>query len=164
MDGMMSVPLTFPEIVENYDMACSTASAKYDKLAISTRVEVESVLAGRDASESDLRASFLRALSFSIPPPTFYRNYCPSAHPNSGLIFGVPLVDLGTNQDNVSKVMKICMEEVEKRGLDTKGIYSVSSESCMHWESVFSFTERIFTQCTSTRGQLNSPPKTSLKS
>src|ERR1700677_5188203 len=71
MHGMMSVPSwTFPEIVENFDMARSTASAKYDNLAISTRVEVEKVLAGRDTSESDLRASFRRAFSFSIPPPT----------------------------------------------------------------------------------------------
>jgi hypothetical protein len=130
MDGMMSVPLTVPDIVENFDIVCSTTSAKYESLAISTRVEVEKVLARKDTSESDLRASFRHALSFSIPPPTFYRNYCPGAH--SDLIFGTPLVDLVTNQDNVSKVMRLCMEEVEKRGLDTKGIYSVS-QSCMCW-------------------------------
>jgi hypothetical protein len=122
--------IDLPEIVENFDMACSTASAKYNNLAISTRVEVEKVLARRDTSESDLRASFRRALSFSIPPPTFYRNYCPGAH--SDFDFRCPLVDLETNQDNVPKVMRICMEEVEKRGLDTKGIYSVS-QSCMYW-------------------------------
>jgi hypothetical protein len=115
MDGIMSVPLTSPEIVENFDMLCRTASAKYDSSAIGTRVEVEKVLARRDTSESVLRTSFRRALSFSIPPPTFYRNYCPGAHSDSGLIFGVPLVDLETDQDNVPKVMSICMEEVEKR-------------------------------------------------
>ena len=83
-----------------------------------------------DTSESDLRASFRRALSFSIPPTTFYRNYYPGARPESipesGMIFGVPVVDVETNHDNVPKVMRICMEEVEKRGLDEKGIYSVS--------------------------------------
>jgi len=42
------------------------------------------------------------------------------------LIFGVPLVDVETNEDNVPKVMRMCIEEVEKRGLDTKGIYLVS--------------------------------------
>ena len=107
-------------------MARSTASAKYNNVAMSTRVEVEKALAGRDTSESDLRASFRRAFSFSIPPPTLYRNYCPGAHSDSGLIFGVPLVDVETDQDNVPDVMRICIEEVEKRGLDTKGIYSVS--------------------------------------
>jgi hypothetical protein len=128
----MSVPLTSPESAENFDMACSTASAKYNNLAMSTRVEVENVLAGRDTSESNLRASFRHVLSVSIPPPTFYHNYCPGAHSDSSLIFGVPLVDAEANQDNVSKVMRICIEEVEKRGLDTERIYSVS-QSCMYW-------------------------------
>jgi hypothetical protein len=123
--GMVSVPLTRPEILENFDMTCSTASAKYD-LARSTRAEVEKVLARRNTSEPDLRASFRHALSSSIPPPIFYRNYCPGTHSDSSLIFGVPLVDLETDQDNVPKVMSICMEEVEKRGLYTKGIYLVS--------------------------------------
>jgi hypothetical protein len=112
-------------------MACSPASAKYDNLVIKTRVEVENVLAKKDTSESDLRASFRRVLSSSIPPPTFYRSYCPSAH--SDLIFGGPLVDLETNQDNVSKVMRFCMEEVEKRGLDTRGIYLVSQSCLYYW-------------------------------
>ncbi len=73
---------------------------------------------------SDLRASFRRALSYSIPPPAIYRNYRPSAY--SDLIFGVPLVGATTNQDNLPKVMRMCIEEVEKRGLDTKNIYAVS--------------------------------------
>jgi hypothetical protein len=139
MDGIMSVSLASPEIVENFDIACSTASAKYDKLAISTTVEVKKVLARKDTSESDLRASFGRVLSISIPPTPFYRNYCPSAHLDSGLIFGVPLVDLETNQDNDSKVMGICIEEVEKRGLDTKNIYVVSFSKRV-LEFVFSFS------------------------
>ncbi|KAH9010251.1 Rho GTPase activation protein, partial [Lactarius hengduanensis] len=73
---------------------------------------------------SDLRASFCRAFAFSIPPPTLYRNNRPGAY--SDLIFGIPLVDLTTNEDNVPKVMRMCIEEVEKRGLNTKGIYWVS--------------------------------------
>ena len=120
----MSVPSTFPEIFENLTWHRSTASANYDNLAMSTRVEVEMALAGKDTSESDLRVSFRRAHSFSIPPPIFYRNYCPSAH--SDLVFSVPLRDLETNVDNVPKVMRMCIEEVEKRGLKSKRIYVVS--------------------------------------
>jgi hypothetical protein len=107
---------------QDFDTAYSTACAKYDDLAKSTRAEVEKALAGTDTS--DLRASFRRALSFSTPPPTLYRNYRPGAY--SELIFGVPLVDAETNQDNVPTVMRMCIEEVENRGLNTKGIYSVS--------------------------------------
>ncbi|KAH8989327.1 Rho GTPase activation protein [Lactarius hatsudake] len=62
------------------------------------------------------------ALSFSIPPLTLYCNYRPDAY--SDLIFGVPLVDLTTD---VPKVIRMCIEEVEKRGLDTHKIYSVGS-------------------------------------
>jgi hypothetical protein len=104
------------------DTACSTACAKHDNLAMSTKAEVENALVGTDTS--DLRASFRRALSFSIPPPTLYRNYRPGAY--SELVFGVSLVDVETNQDNVPKVMRMCIEEVEKRGLNTNKIYSVS--------------------------------------
>ena len=81
-------------------------------------------MAGTDPS--DLRASFRRALSFSIPPLTLYRNYRPGAYSDSDLVFGVPLAELEINQDNVPKVMRMCIEEVEKRGLNTKEIYSVS--------------------------------------
>ena len=108
-------------------MACSTASEKYVNTAISAKVEVEKALNRRDTSESEsLRASFRRFLSFSIPPPTFYRGYCPGVHPKmipeSGMVFGIPLVDVETNQDNVPKVMRICIEEVEKRSLDNKNL------------------------------------------
>jgi hypothetical protein len=91
-------------------------------VAMNTRAEVEKALAGADTS--DLRGSFRRAHSFSIPPFTLYRNYHPGAYSDS--IFGLPLVDVTTNQDNIPKVIRMCIDEVEKRGLNTKKIYSVS--------------------------------------
>ena len=42
------------------------------------------------------------------------------------MIFGVPLVDLGMNEEKVPKVMKMYIEEVEKRGLHIEKIYMVS--------------------------------------
>ncbi|KAH9165429.1 hypothetical protein EDB89DRAFT_302679 [Lactarius sanguifluus] len=111
---------TVKDVLVKYVDGMITTCAKYDKLATSTRARVEKAVAGTDAS--DLRASFRRTLSFAIPPPTLYRNYRPGAY--SELIFGVPLVDVETNEDNVPKVMKMCIEEVEKRGLVTNKIYS----------------------------------------
>jgi hypothetical protein len=105
------------------DSACSTASEKYYNFAMKNKAVVKNALAGRDVS--DLRASFRQALSFSIPPFTLYHNYSPPGA-YSELIFGVPLVDLETTQGNVPKVMRMCIEEVEKRGLKTKNIYLVS--------------------------------------
>ena len=84
--------------------------------------EVQTIVARTDTS--NLKAYFRRALSSSIPPLTLYRNYRPGAY--SDLIFGVPLVELETNKDNISRVMGMCIEEVEKRGLYIKKIYSVS--------------------------------------
>ena len=90
-----------------------------------TKAAVKNALAGRD--ESDLRASFRQALSFSIPPVSLYRNYnINRPGPYSKLIFGAPLLDLETTQDNVPKVVRMCIEEVEKRGLKTKNLYLVS--------------------------------------
>ena len=43
-------------------------------------------------------------------------------------------MELETDQDNVPKVMRMCIEEVEKRDLNTKGIYSVSFSSVC-WDS-----------------------------
>ncbi|KAH8996989.1 hypothetical protein EDB86DRAFT_3243261 [Lactarius hatsudake] len=114
---------TIKEVLVKYMNGMIAACVKYDDLAMSTRAEVVKALAGTDTS--GLMASFRRALSFSIPPSTLYRNSYPSAY--SDLIFGVPLVDLETNQDNIPKVIKLCIEEVEKRGLDTKKIYSLGS-------------------------------------
>ena len=105
------------------DSECSTSSEKYHNLVMSTEAVVKTALAGKDVS--DLRASFRQALSFSIPPLTLYRNYSPPGA-YSELIFGVPLVDLETSRDNIPKVMRMCIDEIEKRGLKTKNIYVVS--------------------------------------
>ncbi|KAI9439451.1 Rho GTPase activation protein, partial [Lactarius psammicola] len=121
LEELVFTPTT-KDVLVKYMEGMNIACAKYDNLAKSTRAEVENVLAGTDTS--DLRASFRRDLSFSIPPLTFYRNYRPGAYSDPDLIFGVPLVELKTDQDNVPKVMRMCIEEVEKRGLNTNKIYS----------------------------------------
>ncbi|KAH9007776.1 Rho GTPase activation protein [Lactarius deliciosus] len=110
-------------ILVKYMNGMVTARTLHDDLAMITRTEVEKALAGTDTS--NLKASFRQAISFSIPPITLYRNYRPSTYSDSNLIFGVPLVDLTTNRDNVPRVMRMCIEEVEKRGLNISKIYSV---------------------------------------
>ena len=93
----------------------------YDDLATNTKAEAENILEATDTS--DLTASFHRGLSFSIPPLTLYRDYRPGGYSN--LIFGVPLVDHATSEGNVPEVMRMCMEEVEKRGPDIDGLYDL---------------------------------------
>ena len=114
------------------DTECSKACAIHDDIAKSAGAEVVNALGGTDTS--DLKVSFRRALSFSTPPITLYRNYHPSGY--SHLIFGVPLVGHGVvTEDKVPKVMRMCIDEIEKRGLDTDKIYSVSLPSAMFWDS-----------------------------
>ncbi|KAH9049277.1 hypothetical protein EDB83DRAFT_1409645 [Lactarius deliciosus] len=112
LEEFVSTP-TVENVLVKYINGMVTTCTKYGNLAMSTQREV---VTGTDIS--DLRASFRHELAFSIPPSTLYRNYCSGAH--SDLIFGVPLVDVETNKDNVPKVMRMCMEEVEKRGLNTR--------------------------------------------
>ncbi|KAH9051873.1 hypothetical protein EDB87DRAFT_630949 [Lactarius vividus] len=111
---------TVQNVLVKYVDGLTTAYTKHGNLAMSISAEVEKALARKDAS--GLRASFGHALSFSIPPLTLYCNYRPNAYLD--LIFGVPLVNLTSNQDYVPNVIRMCIEEVEKRGLNTKGIYS----------------------------------------
>jgi hypothetical protein len=101
----------------------STTCEKHNDLAVNTKAEVDKALGGTDTS--DLIESFHWALSFSIPPLTLYPDCRPGGYSN--LIFGAPLAVHEVNEDNVPKVMRMCIEEVEKRGLDTNKIYSVSS-------------------------------------
>ncbi|KAH9017040.1 hypothetical protein EDB84DRAFT_1442914 [Lactarius hengduanensis] len=122
LEGLVFTP-TLKNVLVKYMDGLTTACTTHGKQAMSTSAEVETALAGTDTS--DLRASFGHALSYSIPPLTLYCNYRPNAYSN--LIFGVPLVNLTTNRDNVPKVIRMCIEEVEKRGLDTHKIYSVGS-------------------------------------
>jgi hypothetical protein len=105
-------------------MTRNSACTKHHDLAMGARAEVEKVFTGTDTSS--LRASFDHCFSLSIPPLTLYCNYHPDAY--SDLIFGLPLMNSAsaTIQDNVPKVITLCIEEVEKRGLDTHKIYSVS--------------------------------------
>ncbi|KAH9165433.1 hypothetical protein EDB89DRAFT_2076851 [Lactarius sanguifluus] len=126
---------TVKNVLVNYmDGMAKTCTTHHD-LAMSTKAEVEEALAGTDTS--DLRTSFRRELSHSIPPPIFYRNYYrPGAY--SDPVFGVPLVEVETNEDKVPKVMRMCIEEVEKRGLNTNGIYSLRRR--FESEKLFSFS------------------------
>jgi len=89
--------------------------------------DVQQALAGIDTF--DLKASFRQAFAYSVPPLTLYRNYQPGA--NSDLSFGVLLADASADQYNVPIVVRTCIEEVEKRGMDTEKIYSVRSSRLM---------------------------------
>lgn len=124
MEGMTSVepsPIDPLWNLREFNTACSTTRAKYNDLAVNAKSGVEDAISRADTS--GLRASFRRAHTYSIPPLTLYRD---SPDKYLSLNFGVPVVDQEINEDNVPKVMRMCTEEVDKRGLKTKNIYLVS--------------------------------------
>ena len=101
-----------------------TASKTYCDLATGTRSGAGKALNWSD--DFDLTGPFRRAFSLSVPPLTLYRNYRSSGYSN--LSFGVPLVDPTANQYDapVPNVIRMCVAEVEKRGLNANKIYLVS--------------------------------------
>ncbi len=74
-----------------------------------------------------MAVSLRRSLALSIPPATLYYNY--HVGECQDLIFGVTLADYATargSENDVPKVLRICIDEIDKRGLDAEGIYRVS--------------------------------------
>lgn len=96
------------------DIACRNACAKHDDITKSVKAEVDNTFGEPDTS--DLKRSFRWALSSSTPPLALYRNYPPVGNSNSNLIFGVPLVDHCVNEDEVPKVMDICIKRGREEG------------------------------------------------
>ncbi|KAH9057732.1 hypothetical protein EDB87DRAFT_1832883 [Lactarius vividus] len=112
---------TIKDVLLRYVSGMTTACAMYNHdLTTNLRPEVDKALAGTDTS--NLKASFRHTFSSSVPPPALYLNYRLGAHSN--LVFGALLRDCMTDGDCVPKVIRMCMEEVEARGLDTDEIYS----------------------------------------
>ncbi|CAL1696188.1 unnamed protein product [Somion occarium] len=80
----------------------------------------------RDASVVSLHIPQL--LAGASPKPQYYYNY--TVGECRDLIFGVTLVDYATSrglqEGEVPKIVKICINEIEERGMDAEGIYRVS--------------------------------------
>jgi len=76
---------------------------------------------------SILAISLRSGLALSIPNPILYYNY--HVGECQDLIFGVSLADYATargSENDVPKILRICIDEIDKRGLDAEGIYRVS--------------------------------------
>jgi len=74
-----------------------------------------------------------RSLASAIAKPILYYNY--NVGECHDLIFGFSLVDYATarglGEGDVPKILRICVQEVDQRGLDAEGIYRVSSLVCV---------------------------------
>lgn len=78
-----------------------------------------------------LKAHIPRSLASAIPDPILYQHgqvgFC------NDLLFGISLVDYATakglQDGEVPKIIRICIREIDQRGLESEGIYRV----CFVW-------------------------------
>lgn len=68
-----------------------------------------------------------KLLAAATPKPMYYQNY--SVGECKDLIFGVSLVDYATTkglaEGEIPRIVKLCIKEIDDRGLETEGIYRV---------------------------------------
>lgn len=126
-DTMMLVPpglvVAFLEYLTRFHSATYTTQ---NHLASHTRSAVDNVCAETDTAI--LVATLHSSIARSTPSPILYYNY--HVGECQDLIFGVNLVDYATargSENDVPKSLRICIDEIDKRGLDAEGIYRVST-------------------------------------
>lgn len=68
-----------------------------------------------------------RSLVSLVPKPILYYNY--NVGECNDLIFGVSLVDYATSrglsETEIPRIVQLCVEEIDRKGLDAEGIYRV---------------------------------------
>ncbi|KAG6837886.1 hypothetical protein H0H93_013039 [Arthromyces matolae] len=112
--------------LERYTDNMTATSSTQTQLATHSRSIVNGISPERDVNK--LRAYIPRSMASAIPEPTLYH------HGTVGLcndlIFGFSLVDYATSkglQDGeIPKIVRICIQEIDRRGLESEGLYRVS--------------------------------------
>ncbi|KAF7978859.1 hypothetical protein HWV62_44331 [Athelia sp. TMB] len=117
---------TVKKVLEMYVDNMTATSTTETHLSAHIRPIVDRISPSKDVQV--LTQAIPRSLAAVIPKPVLYWNY--SVGECSDLIFGVSLVDYATSralQDgDIPKIVKICIKEVDARGLESEGIYRVS--------------------------------------
>ncbi|KAI9512277.1 hypothetical protein F5148DRAFT_1163734 [Russula earlei] len=128
---------TVKKVLITYTDTLIATHTTQNYLATHIRSAVENVSAQTDTSL--LAASLSNSLALSTPPPTLYYNY--HVGECQDLIFGVSLADYATargSENDAPRVIKICIDEIDKRGLDAEGLYRLQHKLERN-EKAFSF-------------------------
>ena len=103
----------------------SAAAATQSQLCEHGRRMVEKISPARDSAA--IAANIPRLLAATTPKPIYYYNY--NVGECKDLIFGVSLVDYATArgplEGGIPRIVRMCIEDIDKRGLDAEGIYRV---------------------------------------
>lgn len=111
-------------------LLCSATNATQMQLSIHARKNVDKISPDKDVAR--LVAYTLRSLASAIPDPILYEHGLVGSC--NDLIFGFSLGDYATakclHEGEIPKIVRICIEEIDKRGLEIEGIYRVASTTC----------------------------------
>ncbi|CDO72738.1 hypothetical protein BN946_scf184990.g21 [Trametes cinnabarina] len=117
---------TVKKAIEVYIDNLTAAAATQSHLCEHGRRMVDKIVPQRDSAA--IAESIPRMLAAATPKPVYYYNY--NVGECKDLIFGVSLVDYATARSlpdgEIPKIVRICIQDIEQRGLDAEGIYRVS--------------------------------------
>ncbi|KAG6891402.1 hypothetical protein C0992_007626 [Termitomyces sp. T32_za158] len=117
---------TMKKSLERYTDNMTATSTTQTQLASLARSIVVNVSPERDVNK--LRAYIPRSMASAIPEPILYEHGLVGSC--NDLIFGFSLVDYATSkglqEGEIPKIVRICIQEIDRRGLESEGIYRVS--------------------------------------
>jgi hypothetical protein len=100
-------------------------SATTEQLSRHVRTSIDGISPDKDTLA--VTSQTARSMALATPKPTLYVNH--RVGECKDLIFGVSLVDYavsrGMQESDTPRVVEICVEEIERRGMDSEGIYRV---------------------------------------
>ncbi|KAF9478021.1 RhoGAP-domain-containing protein [Pholiota conissans] len=117
---------TLKKVLEKYADNLIATSTTQTQLSSLMRSIIDRISPERDIAK--LNMNIPRSLASAIPDPILYEHG--QVGECNDLIFGFSLVDYATakglSDGAVPKIIRICIEEIDKRGLECEGIYRVS--------------------------------------
>ncbi|RXW23866.1 hypothetical protein EST38_g2011 [Candolleomyces aberdarensis] len=112
--------------LERYSDNMTATWTTQTQLSSHVRTFVDKISPEKDLAK--VQSVIPRSLASAIPDPILYEHGQVGAC--SDLIFGFSLVDYATSkglqEGEIPKILRICIEEIDKRGLENEGIYRVS--------------------------------------
>ncbi|KAF8225789.1 RhoGAP-domain-containing protein [Tricholoma matsutake] len=112
--------------LEKYTDNMTATSTTQTQLSSHARAIVNQISPEKDVAM--LKAHTPRSLASAIPDPILYQHG--QVGSCNDLLFGISLVDYATakglQDGEVPKIIRICIKEIDQRGLESEGIYRVS--------------------------------------
>ncbi|KAJ3502317.1 hypothetical protein NLJ89_g8943 [Agrocybe chaxingu] len=120
------VSTTMKKVLEKYSDNMTATTTTQTQLSSHMRSVIDRISPEKDISK--LKTQIPRSLASAIPDPILYEHGLVGEC--NDLIFGFSLVDYATAKQlpegAVPKIIRLCIEEIDKRGLEAEGIYRVS--------------------------------------